>query len=91
MNWEVIKWTCITIAVLLCICAIAATAMSAKNMKKRREMMAELQQSIKVGATVLFAGGIYGKITKINGDVIDVEVSKGVVVQISRYSIQSIG
>ena len=37
----------------------------------------------------MFSGGIYGKIVGIKDDLIDVEVSKGVVLQISRYSIQS--
>ncbi len=60
--------------------------MSARNMKRSREAMAKLQQGIKVGAKLLFAGGIYGKIVKIRDDV----VGKGNVIQISRYSIQSV-
>lgn len=91
MNWEIILWTCGTIAVMAIVGAIVMGIISAKNMKKRREEMAEMQKRIKVGATILFAGGIYGKILKINkDDLIDVEVSKGVVIQISRYSIQSV-
>ena len=38
----------------------------------------------------MFAGGIYGRIVKVRNDVIDVEVSKNTVIQISRYSIQNI-
>ena len=43
-----------------------------------------------IGARVLFGGGIYGKIVKIKGDVIDVEMAKGLVVQISRFGIQDV-
>ena len=89
MNWEVILWTCGTIAVLLIIAALVVSIMSARNMKKSRDRMAQLQTDIKVGASVMFAGGIYGKIVGIKNHLIDVEVSKGVVIQISRYSIQS--
>lgn len=89
MNWEVILWTCGTIAVLLIIAALVVSIMSARNMKKSRDRMAQLQTDIKVGASVMFAGGIYGKIVGTKNDLIDVEVSKGVVIQISRYSIQS--
>ena len=35
-------------------------------------------------------GGIYGKIVKIKNDVIDVEINKSTVIQISRYSIQNV-
>ena len=89
MNWEVILWTCGTIAVLLIIAALVVSIMSARNMKKSRDRMAQLQTDIKVGASVMFAGGIYGKIVKIKNDVIDVEINKSTVIQISRYSIQS--
>ena len=89
MNWEVILWTCGTIAVLLIIAALVVSIMSARNMKKSRDRMAQLQTDIKVGASVMFAGGIYGKIVGIKNDLMDGEVSKGVVIQISRYSIQS--
>ena len=88
MNWEVVLWTCGTVAVLLIIAALVLSFMSARNMKKSRERMADLQKNIKIGASVMFSGGIYGKIVGIKDDVIDVEVSKGVVLQISRYSIQ---
>ena len=89
MNWEVILWTCGTVAILLIAAALVISIMSARNMRKSRDRMAQLQTDIKVGAEIMFGGGIYGKIVKIKDDLIDVEVSKGVVIQISRYAIQS--
>lgn len=90
MNWEVIGWTCVTVGVLIGICAIVLTFISARNMKKNREAMQGLQNKIQIGARILFGGGIYGKIVKIKDDVIDVELSKGLVIQISRYGIQDV-
>ncbi|HIX48775.1 MAG TPA: preprotein translocase subunit YajC [Candidatus Mediterraneibacter caccavium] len=89
-NVTVIIWTCITVAVLLGICALVLLFISSRNMKKNREAMRDLQGAIKVGARILFAGGIYGKIVRIKNDVIDVEVNKSTVIQISRYSIQNV-
>ena len=89
INSEVIIWTCVTVAVLVGICAIVLIAMSSRNMKKNREAMRDLQGAIKVGARIMF-GGIYGKIVKIKNDVIDVEINKSTVIQISRYSIQNV-
>ena len=89
-NVPVIIWTCITVAVLLGICALVLLFISSRNMKKNREAMRDLQGAIKVGAKILFAGGIYGKIVRIKNDVIDVEVNKSTVIQISRYSIQNV-
>ena len=59
--------------------------------EKRRQEVSEVHTSLKVGSKILFAGGLYGRITKINNDeTIDVEISKGVIVKASRYSIQNI-
>ena len=90
VNMTVIIWTCVTVAVLIGICALVLLFISSRNMKKNREAMRELQGAIKVGAKILFAGGIYGKIVRIKNDVIDVEVNKSTVIQISRYSIQNV-
>ena len=90
INWEVILWACGTVAVLLILAMLVLSILSARNMRRSRERMAQLQSDIKVGASILFGGGIYGKIVKIKDDVIDVEVGKDTVIQISRYAIQSV-
>lgn len=89
-NVTVIIWTCVTVGVLIGICALVLIFLSSRNMKKNREAMRKLQGGIQVGARILFAGGIFGKIVKIKGDVIDVEINKSTVIQISRYSIQDV-
>ena len=90
MNLEVIIWSCVTVGELIGICAIVLGIIYERNMKKNREAMRELQAGIKVCARILFAGGIYGKIVKVRNDIIDVEVNKSTVIQISRYSIQNV-
>ena len=90
MNVTVIIWTCVTVAVLIGICAIVLLFISSRNMKNNREAMKDLQGAIKVGARIMFAGGIYGKKKKKKNDVIDVEINKSTVIQISRYSIQNV-
>ena len=90
MNTTVIIWTCVTVGVLIGICSLVLIFLSSRNRKRNREAMKKLQEGIQVGARILFAGGIYGKIAKIKGDVIDVEINKSTVIQISRYSIQDV-
>lgn len=92
INWEVVLWTCITLAVLMGIIAMILTIISAVNMKKRRQQMGELHTTLAVGSKILFAGGIYGKVVRMNGDdeIIGVEVAPKTIIEISRYSIQGI-
>ena len=92
INWEVILWTCITIAVLMGVIAMILTIISAVNMKKRRKQIGDIHSTLQVGSKVMFAGGIYGKVVRMNGDdeVIGVEVAPKTIIEISRFSIQGI-
>lgn len=92
VNWEVILWTCITLAVIMGTIGMILGFISSKNMRKRREDMQEIHTGLRVGARVLFAGGFYGKVVGIHTEeeTINVEIAKGTVVTISRYALQGI-
>ena len=92
INWEVILWTCVTIGVLLGAFGLVLTIISSSNMKKRRQQMADIHTTLAIGSKVMFAGGSYGKVVRINGDdeVIGVEVAPKTIIDISRFAIQAI-
>ncbi len=90
INWEVVSWTCITLAVIMGIVALILSFISAKNMRKRREALGEVHTELKIGSKIMFAGGIYGKVVGIEEETVNVEVAKGTVIQISRYAIQAL-
>ncbi|MEG2358545.1 preprotein translocase subunit YajC [Acinetobacter sp.] len=58
----------------------------AKRTKEHRALV----ESLGVGSEVVFAGGLMGKITKIDGDFAVVELSRGVEVKVQRASVISV-
>ena len=90
INWEVIGWTCITLAFIMGIIALVLAIISARKVKKRRGELAEVHTELKIGSQVMFAGGIYGKVVGIEDETVNVEVAKGTVIKISRFAIQSL-
>ncbi|MEG0050989.1 MAG: preprotein translocase subunit YajC [Terrisporobacter sp.] len=90
VNWEVVIWTCITMAVLLGIAALILIFISSRNIKKKTSELKDLHLELKTGMKVMFCGAIYGKITKVKGDIVEVEVAKNVIISVSRYAIQSV-
>ena len=90
INWEVVAWTCITLAVIMGIFGLILSFISAKNMRKRREALGEVHTELKIGSKIMFAGGIYGKVVGIEDKTVNVEVAKGTVIQISRYAVQAL-
>ena len=91
INWEVVLWTCITLAVIMGVIAMILTVISAMNMKKRRKQIGDLHTTLAVGSKVMFAGGIYGKVVRLGQEeIIDVEVAPKTIILISRFAIQGI-
>ena len=58
----------------------------AKRTKEHRALV----ESLGVGSEVVFAGGLMGKITKIDGDFAVVVLSRGVEVKVQRASVISV-
>lgn len=76
--------------VIYCIVIMAILYLFMIRPNKRR--MAEYQKmldSIKVGNRVL-AAGIYGTVKKINDKTLDLEIAKGVVIEVSKNAVASI-
>ena len=90
INWEVVGWTCITLAVIMGIIGLILSIISAKNMRKRREDLGTIHTELKIGSKIMFAGGIYGKVVGIEEETVNVEVARGTVIQISRYALQAL-
>lgn len=91
INWEVILWTCITLAVLMGIFGLILTIISSVNMKKRRKEVGSIHTTLAIGSKVMFAGGIYGKVVRLGEEeIIGVEVAPKTIIEISRYAIQAI-
>jgi preprotein translocase subunit YajC len=90
INWEVVLWTCITVGVLAGVGAIILIFISAKNVKKRSSELKNIHIELKTGMKIMFCGGVYGKVVKVADETVEVEVSKNVVITISRYSIQGV-
>lgn len=57
--------------------------------KKRMAEYQKMLDSIKVGNRVL-AAGIYGKVKKVNEKTIEMEIAKGVVVEVNKNAIANI-
>ena len=92
INWEVILWTCVTVGVLVGTFGIILSIISAVNMKKRRQQIGEIHTTLAVGSKIMFAGGIYGKVVRMNCDdeVIGVEIAPRTIIDISRFAVQGI-
>ena len=91
INWEVIIWTCITLALLMSVIGLILYAISAKNVRSKRKELGEVHTELKVGSRIMFAGGVYGKVVGLaDADTLRVEVAPKVDLPIDRHPVQSL-
>ncbi|HLS74647.1 MAG TPA: preprotein translocase subunit YajC [Actinomycetaceae bacterium] len=64
--------------------------MMSRGAKKQRQAAADLRNSLEVGTQVMTAGGFYGTIVDIDGDVITLESTPGVETLWKREAISAI-
>jgi preprotein translocase subunit YajC len=56
-------------------------------MKKRQKKVQEFLAALKVGDRVITSGGIYGSITKITDDTLQLQVAQNVRLEVARHAI----
>lgn len=82
--------TSLVVLVLLTIFILITQIISYRNVNKQKKHFKELHQALKPGKEIMLTGGIYGKITSIKDDYVMLEIAKGVIIKVSRYSISEI-
>ena len=55
--------------------------------RRRQKAVNEAQAALAVGDEVMAAAGIYGRVTRLDGDVVHLEIAPGVVVRVNRRAV----
>lgn len=88
--WENILYTSIALIIIILLITGVIYVVNIKNLKKQKDHFKNVHQSIQIGAKVEVLNGIYGKVTGINEETIDLKVKSGAIVEVSRYAITKI-
>jgi preprotein translocase subunit YajC len=56
-------------------------------MRKKQQKVQEFLEALKVGDKVVTTGGIYGQVTKISGDVVQLQIAQNVRIDISKNAV----
>ena len=86
---DIIK-ICVVDAFVLVLVFVVMGIRNYKTVKESREKFVKLHEELKPGKRVQFAGGFIGRVVGVKEDYCDVELTKDVVVTVSRYSISEI-
>jgi preprotein translocase subunit YajC len=58
--------------------------------RRRQSEQSAMQESLSIGNEVVTAGGLYGKVARVDEDEVGVEIADGVVVRVARRAIAGV-
>ena len=80
----------IALLILLAIMGLVYVLMTRAKMSRKRQYFEKIHTELAPGHEVMFGGGIFGTVKKVDGDRVEVAVRSGAVMDVSRYAIQEI-
>ena len=80
----------VVIVIMMTIGVVVFYFINRKQVNARKETYVAIHQNLKPNIKVEFAGGLVGKLVKVGEEYCEVELNKGMVITISRYSIARI-
>jgi preprotein translocase subunit YajC len=88
--WEIILGSSIVMIAFIILVLVVYYLTSFRGVKKQKEHFSQLHTALAKGQKVSFANGIYGVVSSVGTDTVDVQVKSGAIMTISRYAISEI-
>ncbi len=80
----------VALLILIAVMGVVYFFWSKANIKKKSKYFEKIHAELAPGQKVMFGGGIFGTVKSVDGDVVEVKVRSGAVLDVSRYAIQEI-
>ena len=80
----------VALLILIAVMGLVYYFWSKSNIKNKSKYFENIHTELAPGQKVMFAGGIFGTVKSVDGDVVEIKVRSGAVLDVSRYAIQEI-
>lgn len=88
--WGNVLASSVALLILFAIMGVVYLLYTRSSMKKKASYFEKIHTELAPGHEVMFGGGIFGTVKSVDGDVVQVKVRSGAVMDVSRYAIQEI-
>jgi len=61
-----------------------------KKIKAQKQYLKQMHQELKVGKSVVISNSLYGTLTRVGDETVDIKTKSGAVIEVSRYAITAI-
>lgn len=75
---------------LILIIAVVYQVFAFRRMKNQRAVLKSVHENLIPGKRIMFAGGLFGTVKRVDTDIVEVKLKSGEIIEVSRYAIQQI-
>lgn len=88
--WLNVLVTSLVIVVMVVVVAGIYYIKNRKLVAAKKAHFKQIHQKLSPGSNVMLANGLYGTVVKLKGDIADIRVKSGTIIEVSRYAISEI-
>lgn len=88
--WQSILASSIVMIVFILLIGVLYGLLSMRKVKTQKQYFKKLHQELKVGRSVVISSSLYGTLTRVGDETVDIKTKSGAVIEVSRYAITAI-
>lgn len=88
--WQNILASSVVMIAFIFVIAVLYGLLSLRKVKARKQYFKKMHEELKVGRNVIIASSLYGTLTRVGEETVDIKVKSGAVIEVSRYAITEV-
>jgi len=88
--WQNILASSIVMIVFIFLIVGLYGLLNIRKVKTKKQYFKQMHQELKVGKNVVVSSSLYGTLTRVGEETVDIKVKSGAVIEVSRYAITAI-
>lgn len=88
--WQNVLASSIVMLVLIFLIAALYGLLNMRKLKTQKQYFKQMHQELRVGRNVVISGSLYGTLTRVGDETVDIKTKSGAVIEVSRYAISAI-
>lgn len=88
--WKVVLITSVVLIVFIIVILLIVYLFNQKSVSAQKKHFAKLHKDLKVGRKVIVLNGIYGEVSRVDEETIDLKIKTGQIMEVSRFAVSEI-
>lgn len=90
LAWTIILYSSLVFIIFVAIILLIIVFFNRKGMEPQKQNLEKIHKNLKVGRKVVILNAIYGEVSRVDEETIDLKIKTGQIMEVSRYAVTKI-